>query len=223
MKRITALAATAVTVLAAAVLTAVLLASPGAREADLGAVRPSPEVPAGSGLPSPLPTPKDGDPASCPEVLTHLTVLDGPEPTLENLSAASSATVLGKIDEIGDARFNTKDGARPAEGATLATSVVRNASVQVTAVLKGSPKTGSLDVVVLGGSIDCETWELSGQPPLEVGAEVVLFLQELPDVSGAALSEPTVVRALPVSPAGVVTPLEGTIPLAALSDLIGSN
>lgn len=220
MRKPWALAATVITVLTAGVLTAVLLAPSSAGPTEVGAVTPNPEQTAGPGLPSPLPTPKGDDPATCPEVLTHLTTFDGPEPTLANLSATSSAAVVGKIEAIGDARFNTKDGTRPEEGATLATSVVRTLSVQVTQSLTGSRDSGPLEALVLGGSIGCETWELNGQPPLEVGAEVVLFLQELPDVTGADLSQPTVAQVLAVTPAGVVTPLEGTIPLSSALDLI---
>lgn len=153
-------------------------------------------------------------------MLTHLTTLDGPEPTIANLALVSSAAVVAKIESISAGRFNTADGSRPAEGATLATSVVRTIGLQVTDVLTGTVQTGSLEVAAHGGTIGCETWELTGQPPLEVGAEVVLFLDDVLDVTGKPIDMPAILQAMPVSAGDVVvTPVEGEMPLATLTVL----
>lgn len=207
----------------AAVGTALVLAQQRAPVSRQGATTPSQRETVNPGMPSQLPTPHNDDPSTCPETLAHFTTIDGPEPTLENLAAMSSAVAVGTIRSIDATRFNTSKGQRPDAGATFATSVVTPVVVDVTQVVGDKLELGETSVLLPGGAIGCETWHVSGLPRMRIGEEFLLFLEQRTDFSGAQLEALTIRQALIVTARNVSTPSDGIVRLEEAIALIGAR
>lgn len=114
--------------------------------------------------------------------------------TAEEWAALADVVVVGRIEAISEGQWATEDGKEPrldqGERPT-AMNVFRIASIAIADVgkasLSGDVREGrTIDVRVLGGTVGCRTFTISGQPEVKVGAEFALFLAAQPEPNLAA-------------------------------------
>lgn len=109
----------------------------------------------------------------------------------EDAARRAPIVVLGTVEKVGPARWNTPDGSEPAEGSretSFVPFVYTPVTVHVDKTYKGVPQ-GTLTLKVLGGQVGderftaCDTW----MP--EEGARLVLFVDRTyKERSGATLA-----------------------------------
>ena len=109
--------------------------------------------------------------------------------TPEEWAALSDVVVVGKVEAVGEGQWATEDGKEPrldqGERPT-AMNVFRIATIAITNVgkasISGDVREGkTIDVRVLGGTVGCRTFTISGQAEIEPGAEFALFLSAQPE------------------------------------------
>jgi hypothetical protein len=126
-------------------------------------------------------------PAQAPATLasdcsTYATSYDRIPPTAAMLAKLSSAVVVGVVQDVGEAQWNTKDGGPPSDINDLnADHVMRLVRVETDQTLKGATPTGTFTVYVPGGSIGCDKF-IDGDHPasLTPGDTFVFFLRDTP-------------------------------------------
>lgn len=93
------------------------------------------------------------------------------------LSNHSDAVVSGTVQEIGEARWPTADGSRPATVTDDAiASIYRPVTVDIERVLAGEA-SGTVTVRVAGGTVDGHTYTDFDAPEFTRGEHVLLFLR----------------------------------------------
>ncbi len=116
--------------------------------------------------------------------------------------------VLGKVDAIEPAMFNTPDGKRPRgfnakpssiEQLQTTAQIFTPVVVHVDQVLYGDVKSGSSRFLIEGGTVGCYTVRIDVAPTVEKGARYVFVLSDAPDANGKKLSDAQLLRfAVPV-------------------------
>lgn len=186
---------------AAMVALAVAIAFVGSLGRSSTSIQPgatgSPAIQPGAvGLPEPPPNVVETPPASlgvglaCGQFTAHALRI--------NYSAAewavlADAVVTGTVVSIDEGHWATPDGASPrSEGERpTAFDVYRVAEVKIGDVGKATALAdiGAGDTIkirVIGGTVDCRTFNLEGEPEIKVGMDVALFLTEDPQPNLAA-------------------------------------
>lgn len=109
-------------------------------------------------------------------------------------AALADAVVTGTVVSIDDGHWATSDGAPPrledGERPT-AMNVYRVAEVEIAEVGKATALADvavgeTVMIRVIGGTVDCRTFGLSGEPEIKAGMDVSLFLTKDPEPNLAA-------------------------------------
>lgn len=135
---------------------------------------------------------------------------DGPEPTIASRSQRA-AVLIGRVEEMGTARWNTDSGERP-EGTRWPRNgmIYRPVTIAVDRLVKGSVSIPTLTIWHLGGTVGCDHFSVAGQTDLEVGSEYALFLDLALGISGQRVTQLFDGDAWPLGENGKVqSPLEG--------------
>ncbi len=191
-------------------LVSACVAAPGASE---GKVPPS-----GVGPPTSYPSPG----SSC---ITQTSVVNAVESTMENLAKFSTAVVVGTFDGYGSAQWNTPNGERVATDADkrLGVWIYRPIKITPKSALRGVPSS-VVGARVEGGAIGCDSNRFSNEPVLKEGGSYVFFLAPEWDPKHARSLDPWVLWAWPLNADGTVhTPLEGDVPISALSQVLADT
>ena len=155
-----------------------------------------------------------GGPPDCSGTGLWTTLIgDGPEPTIAN-RAQRAAVIIGTVDGIGPARWNTDSGERPevAEATDWPRNgaIFRPVTIAIDRLAKGSISTTTLIIRHLGGTVGCDRFDVYGQTELEVGRQYALFLDFALDISGQRAPQFFDGDAWPVGDDGIIqSPLEG--------------
>lgn len=97
--------------------------------------------------------------------------------------------MVGRVEAVSEGQWATEDGKEPkldqGERPT-AMNVFRIVSIVIADVGKASPsgdvrEGGKIDVRVVGGTVGCRSFTISGQPEVKVGGEFALFLAAQPE------------------------------------------
>lgn len=150
--------------------------------------------------------------------------------TIASLAAEGKGFVVGDVKAIQPAIYNTLDGKRPrnfqpqqasaAEPGTMG-QILTPVVLQADQILSGDAATGSLRVVVQGGTIGCDSMRVDVAPVVEVGQRYVFVLSDAFDADGLKLPNLSLVRfAWPMGADGVVATPEGALPLANLAQTV---
>ena len=182
-------------------------------------VQPQPQVGStsssvapGTSTPGPFPSSSRGpSAANCGSVDISI---DGAPATVANRTNASTAVVIGTVQAIQGAQWNTADGTPPAfteDGhPPLWAGVYRPVLISVSSTAKGT-QSSSLTALLAGGSVGCYSSLVEGTPALTVGSRLALFLGPSATSTGHTASQLTIIDAWAVTADGSVqTPLEGT-------------
>jgi hypothetical protein len=109
--------------------------------------------------------------------LNHTMTLDTVPYTIDLLAETTPTIVVGTIDALGPASWNTDAGQAPVKPYVDATRVMRLARVSVDQVVAGDLSTSSPIVWLAGGTIGCHNFTISGIPgDLSAGQRYLLFL-----------------------------------------------
>jgi hypothetical protein len=127
--------------------------------------------------------------------------------TADELSKLADAVAIGTVVSIDEGHWATADGKGPSLEAGIrptALDVYRIATVDIAAVAKSSQSAAvagkTIEVRVVGGTIGCHTFGVSGEPELKPGTDVALFLMDKaqPNLAAAPFTGLDVIDAWPV-------------------------
>jgi hypothetical protein len=150
------------------------------------------------------PTPPEQVPGEC---IARDLVFDRFEIPPELLASSSETVVIGTVEAVGKAQWNTPDGEAPSRKEAAADKVFRLIRVHWTQEF-GSALPNPTVVWIQGGEIGCDRLTHGDYPQdLAVGAEYAFFLRDVPPASGM----PDVLSVIQMWPivGGTVTTLFG--------------
>jgi hypothetical protein len=161
--------------------------------------------------------------------LTLFLTIDSVDPTLDNLRAERGDVVIGTVTSIGKPFWDSPTGQRPKPGEQMGPgnefAILTPYTVTVGQSVKGAGAPGEVTVVVEGGQIGCDRFEVDPSITLEVKGDYALFMAARPAANGAGTMKlPMVYHAFPVQADGkVMTPLDGAVSVDALSSALMSG
>lgn len=149
------------------------------------------------------------------------TTVDEGAPTIEYAARSAEHTVVGEILEIGGGRYNVSSGELTGERPVDMFDVYRASIVDVEVVVTGTAQDGLIKVRLPGGQIGCDLYENNRTSAVGGPGRYVLFLSDVPDRRGNAVSELTIVRAWEINDSSrVVTPYDGEVPVEDFIDRV---
>ncbi len=144
-------------------------------------------------------------------------IADGPEPSVENNAVHAASVFVGRVIEVGEARWNTPDGERPASAPLPDTPIIyRPVTVEIVAAIRG-PENGERVVLdLLGGEVGCDSVSYAGLPVLTMGGTYAVF--HAPPAGVPSTARTTAMW--PVDGDVVVTPVDGELTIAQLRRMV---
>lgn len=198
--------------LAAAVFASLVVLRPRAESQDAGSATAPPDVRLAE-QPTASPAPADSDPTCGTATVSYEAI----EPTIANRAEGAAALVLATVESVGEARWNSEDGAAPdfADAPPRWSTIFRPVSLSVDTLARGDLQSATLEVRLLGGTVGCYTFVYENTAVLKPGQQYAFFLGPSVGAPGGR-DEVTLAinEAWIVSDGLVTTPLEGEIPVA---------
>src|SRR5574337_1513973 len=141
--------------------------------------------------------------------------------SLDNVALASDAIVVGTFTGYGPSAWNTPGGVAPVTiSAGSAAHLYRPVRIVVEQTFRGSA-TLLAAARTDGGDLGCVHYRVEPDPALEVGHRYVLFFSPAQDSGGRLVAIPLLFQAWPIDGNDMVrSPLDGTIPLAQVSQAV---
>ncbi len=155
--------------------------------------------------------------------------IDSLDPTLENLRPVSKDVVVGTVTSEGAPFWNSPTGNGPKPGEKIGEGnefyILTPYQVTVEQAVAGARAPGQITVVVEGGQIGCDKFDVSPPVTLSAKTKYVLFLKPSLAADGTgAMKQPMAFLAFPVQADGTVaTPLDGAVSIAGLSSTLASG
>jgi hypothetical protein len=145
--------------------------------------------------------------------------------TIPKLVAQGKVLVIGKVEAIAPAIFNTADGRRPPGFGTVAgdqanpyVSIITPVVVLVERDINSKAPLGALRLYVRGGTVGCFTEIVSFAPDLQVKSRYVFVLQDGTESDGSRQTDLREIRfAYPIDSANIVQTEQGPV---SVDDLV---
>jgi hypothetical protein len=186
------------------------------------------EAPPATSAPSDVPASAAIIPAAT-DCVTLYESIDSLDPTLVNLRVESKDVVVGTVVSQGTPFWDSPTGQAPKPSEQLGEGnefyILTPYTLTVDRTVTGSRTPGTITVVVEGGQIGCDKFEVSPSLTLDIKKQYVLFLKPrlASDNTGATMKEPMVFHAFPMQADGqVLTPLDGAVSLPAFTSALAS-
>lgn len=170
-----------------------------------------------------------GGTSTAADCVTLYESIDSLDPTLENLQPVSKDVVVGTVTSKGTPFWNSPTGMGPKPGEKIGEGnefyILTPYEVTVEEAVAGTRAPGQVTVVVEGGLIGCDKFDVSPQVTLDLKSQYVLFLKPSLAADGTGvMKQPMAFLAFSVQSDGTVaTPLDGAVSIARLSSVLASG